>query len=297
MKIVFVGGTGRCGTTVLWKMLSGHPNIVSLPVRHRFIIDPDGILDFINSVTRDWSPFAVDRATERLDSLMRDVFTPSADRYQHLALEKYLPDGLKMYKQFMSKYIYEYEAQWIGNSRKRHKMAYIEPAPHGSRYILFRNLIEMIFDPLFAGYDKRWFVDGDTWNILYADRLLRMFPTAKLIHIIRDPRDVVSSMSHQGWCPRDPKAAAFYYTSIMDRWFDMVDFLPPHRVLTVRLEELCVNQSQESFRIRQFLGIPNKYRMDEFDLSRPNIGRWKDDGWDDAPLRILERFIVKLEYA
>ena len=54
-KPVFIGGTGRSGTTILSKVLSQHENILQL-VETRFIIDPDGIIELIPALTDNWSP-------------------------------------------------------------------------------------------------------------------------------------------------------------------------------------------------------------------------------------------------
>ena len=55
-KVIFIGGSGRSGTNILRKILSNHSKVASLPFEHRFIIDPNGIIDFYNSFTLNWSP-------------------------------------------------------------------------------------------------------------------------------------------------------------------------------------------------------------------------------------------------
>ena len=59
--MILVGGTGRCGTSILKEILATHPNAASLPFEYRFIIDPDGIIDFYASYTATWSPYIADR--------------------------------------------------------------------------------------------------------------------------------------------------------------------------------------------------------------------------------------------
>ena len=51
LKPIFIGGTGRSGTTILKKVLQQHSNIVTIPNELRIIIDPDGILDLFNALT------------------------------------------------------------------------------------------------------------------------------------------------------------------------------------------------------------------------------------------------------
>ena len=41
---IFVGGTGRSGTTILSKLLNQVDSVYTIPQEIRFITDPDGIL-------------------------------------------------------------------------------------------------------------------------------------------------------------------------------------------------------------------------------------------------------------
>ena len=56
MKTCFIGGTGRCGTSILRTVLSRHSSVATLPIEHRLTVDPDGIFDFYRSYTTGWSP-------------------------------------------------------------------------------------------------------------------------------------------------------------------------------------------------------------------------------------------------
>ena len=70
LKPIFIGGTGRSGTTILKKVLQQHSNIVTIPNELRIIIDPDGILDLFSALTERWSVNRADVAIHRFDSLI-----------------------------------------------------------------------------------------------------------------------------------------------------------------------------------------------------------------------------------
>lgn len=54
-KKIFIGGTGRSGTTILSQWLGSHSKIERLPFETRFIIDKYGLIDLYRSLTTDYS--------------------------------------------------------------------------------------------------------------------------------------------------------------------------------------------------------------------------------------------------
>ncbi|MEP5072315.1 MAG: sulfotransferase, partial [Crocinitomicaceae bacterium] len=65
MRIVFIGGTGRSGTTVLAKILSSHPNMMAFDFETRFLVDPDGLLSLFHTWNNNWSPYTASKALVR----------------------------------------------------------------------------------------------------------------------------------------------------------------------------------------------------------------------------------------
>lgn len=53
-------------------------------------------------------------------------------------------------------------------------------------------------------YDTKWYVESNGFNYIAADYAKTVFPKVKIIHIIRDPRDFVTS--YYNWVKRPTKA-------------------------------------------------------------------------------------------
>lgn len=87
----------------------------------------------------------------------------------------------------------------------------------------------------------------------HAGRIAAVLPEARLIHVLRDPRDVARSSVGMGW------AGLSYYG--VDHWiaterdWDAAAF-PPERVLTLRFEDLMADLEGELTRVCDFLGVP-----------------------------------------
>ena len=78
MKTCFIGGTGRCGTSILRTILSRHSSVATIPIEHRLMVDPDGIFDFYRSYTTGWSPYYADAKLTRLKNFLEELSSTSS---------------------------------------------------------------------------------------------------------------------------------------------------------------------------------------------------------------------------
>ncbi|SEW44510.1 Sulfotransferase family protein [Cognatiyoonia koreensis] len=86
------------------------------------------------------------------------------------------------------------------------------------------------------------------------DVLDRLFPTARYIHIYRDPRDVANSATRFGWSGNVYYGADFWLAA-EESWARKKKTLNPRRYAEVRYEDLVMNPSSELSRLCDFLGI------------------------------------------
>jgi len=52
---IFIGGTGRCGTTILNYMLRGHNDVRAHRYESMFLTDRDGLLDLLDRPRSAWA--------------------------------------------------------------------------------------------------------------------------------------------------------------------------------------------------------------------------------------------------
>lgn len=168
-----------------------------------------------------------------------------------------------------------------------------------------RELIDCAYRLEIAGTNKpRW---GDK-TPAYCDcweKIAELYTDARLIHIIRDGRDVSASLEHVGWHGRTEYERAKYWCSRVLIARECEQQLGPQRCLLVRYEDLVLNTEETLRRVCSFLEeeyTPAMMRfyedaldqVSDFDgpvhgkLNRPpkkeDVYRWRNDS---SRMRIL----------
>lgn len=68
-KSIFIGGTGRSGTSIMSKYLGTHSNIYQIPIETKFIGDKDGLIDLHASLTSNFNIVQGKVAIDRFNKL------------------------------------------------------------------------------------------------------------------------------------------------------------------------------------------------------------------------------------
>jgi hypothetical protein len=126
-------------------------------------------------------------------------------------------------------------------------------------------------------------------HALFTETLCEWYPGARILHILRDPRDVVASLRRMPWADRNVLGnARLWLSSNLAAWRSR---LRP-QYLMVRYEELVASPEQELGRVCAFVGeeyfpsmlVPNQdpntqqpwYRRAEERLTTERIGKWRE---------------------
>jgi len=301
MKTCFIGGTGRCGTSILRTILSRHSRVATLPIEHRLTVDPDGIFDFYRSYTTGWSPYYADARLTRLKNFLEELsstnpvhkifrylfrairlagFSITPKKYLDVELSHFIPNYSEHVNTLLNELVeFEYTGERLGTGSYSFNNK-IQYAPNYSKEqlkIIFQNFIHSFIQDILTHNHKDCFIEDNTWNILFSADLLDLIPNAKIISVIRDPRDVVASLSKQKWMPSNKVQSSKIYNDLIVEWIEIRRNLDKQFWIEVRLEDVVLEPESQIRKICDFIELPWEDNLLEIDLSKSNSGRWKKD--------------------
>lgn len=302
VKQIFIGGTGRSGTTILSRVLGKHRDIYRYPFETRFIIDPDGLIDLVSALSDDWSPWKGDAAVRRFEKMMWEIYPPtirgnfrriasqvipkigiSPPRYAiWISYKDIMPrkEFMKNVDEFLGKIIYrKFKGYWVGTPEYALGPRIVATKRFERKKImgLSGKLANSISSYPMKKEGKRIWLDHTPYNMLHASFLYEMFPDMRLIHVYRDPRDVISSYKTMNWGGNSALDNALWIKEILEKWEEEKKKIPKDVYYEVRMEHMIRNPEKELRKLTAFLGLQFDEKMMEIDLSKGHIGRWKRD--------------------
>ncbi|HEY7951640.1 MAG TPA: sulfotransferase [Solirubrobacteraceae bacterium] len=243
---IFVGGTGRSGTTILGRLLGRQRDYTVIPVEARFHCSPDGLpgvllgtvtaQDFARRVLQEWYHPAGSK--ERLAA-----FVERSD----------LEDAL---------------AHFIAHADE-------DPAAAG------RNLMQELFGAYARFQGRGGWVEMTPINAMHgAPHLARMFPELRFVNVIRDGRDVASSLLAVGWASNASEALGWWEERMLNGHRQLAA-LPLGSLVTVRFEQLLIDDRDGCLQaLLDFMGWEEDPAMRRFFNRRmaaeaAHVGRWR----------------------
>jgi hypothetical protein len=312
--LCLIGGSGRSGTTVLQQVFTTHPRVAGLSSEARFLTDPGGVVDFFNTMTAGWSPYGFDADVRRLETLLRtlghdrklarligrwlgqrSVRQPGAPShpaglrrrlarsalarlrppYWEVGLSASCPSYLALVDELMDRLIeFRFAGRWMGTPLRQKSQILYGPAEVGDALRMFsRRFVRCVCE----GQGATHLVEDSPQNLLAFGGIWRLLPESRLLHVHRDPRDVVASYLRQRWSPSEPEKAARFYVGIMRRWDVVRAELPEGTFKEIALETLVREPEPVLRQICEFWNLPWDEALLEFDLTHSNSGRWRTD--------------------
>ena len=143
------------------------------------------------------------------------------------------------------------------------------PAPHGvTGPDAYRLIVESPFEAYAARHGKPRWGDKTPHYVHHVDHLLRLWPGARFVVLVRDGRDVALSLKRMPFGPNNAWAAAQWWARGI-RAGARAAAEHPGAVLTVRYEDLAERPSEQVRRVCGFLGLSYSDAMLELEHVDP----------------------------
>jgi hypothetical protein len=173
--------------------------------------------------------------------------------------------------------------QGITREELEHGLEKFKAAYKVDRVSASRALFESLSRAQMTDGVKRYFGDSTPVNIMQADLINQLLPRSKFIHVIRDGRDVASSVVKEKWGPSEHFAALDWWKKRIVTGQVALSKIKTENKLELRIEDLVIHQREATFeKIKVFLDLPSSKRIDSYfeDEILPeklHAGRWKSE--------------------
>ncbi len=274
---VFIGGTGRSGTTILLNLLSRHPEFqASMPREIKYLTSRHGLIDLVFTRPMRFEETLTSRRNNlaarvlpligrsQIDSFKREIFGTWWSETGKRGTTRGLVQGIP--REILER---EFEA-FRAHYRKDRKDA-------------ARQLFESLSLAQMHDKPKRYFGDSTPVNMMQSDLIFDLLPNSKFINVIRDGRDVASSVIKEKWGPKSHHEALKWWENRIFQAHTSLSRIPKDHVLEVRIENLVVHDRKSALqRILTFLNLEpssrlEKYFADELIPERLHAERWKTE--------------------
>ena len=273
---VFIGGSGRSGTTVTLNLLQRHPQFhASLPREIKFLTSRHGLLDLVYtrpfSVEEDLHGYRYNLVTRILPLLGRnqmEYFTNnlfnrwwSEEGKAGKARGLVQSVSLEVVERAHNEFIQSFALDRASAARK-----------------FFYSLADAQIKK-----DALYFGDSTPVNMMHADQIHELLPEARFINVLRDGRDVAVSISKERWGPNDPYEALSWWAHRVHRAALALKRVNPNSVLQYRIEDLIVHEREKSYaNLLNFLKLEDsevlrEYFAEQLTAEKLHTGRWRNE--------------------
>ncbi len=272
-RVVFVGGTGRSGTHVVARMLGRHSTLANYPNEARFHTDPGGFPDVL----------AGEVTPEQFLDRLRGTW------WRGVALHRMSVKGLHRH---VAPEAFEEACERFADDYP------VDPED------ACRELFYALLAPIAEREGKPGLIEQSCDTVAQAPTLLRLFPDALFVHVVRDGRDAAASRIDQANFlarPRTMRQGLDWWEGRMRRIDAALRQVPDDRYLAISLDELIDLRRRRTFeRLRRFLGLKNEETMRgtfrrDIGGDAGNVGRWRRRGGARYRRRVDARYRAILD--
>jgi hypothetical protein len=274
---VFIGGSGRSGTTIALNLLKDHPQFhASLPREIKFLTARNGALDLING-----RPFTFEESFEgvRNNLVVRALTLLKKSEGELFRKKLFGPWWSETGKAGKPRGLVQaIDHKVLEDAYQRFILEFPKDSSAAVRKLFYSLATAQIKKP-----EVHSFGDSTPVNMMHASRLYQLFPEARFVNVIRDGRDVALSVSKEKWGPSDPFKALSWWANRVLKSARALAEIPQERRFEMRLEDLVTISREATLNAyMKFLQLPEdvavrKYFSEEVSPDRLHQGRWKSE--------------------
>jgi hypothetical protein len=298
---IFIGGTGRSGTTVLGDLLNEHSQVrTSNPTEIKFLANRGGFLDVVfgsmssNAENREkvsplhWRTYRERKARDRAarERRFQEFSSKLWEKWWQIDAPPPHGPGLQA---------------GISRDAFNSLLATFYQRMHRNTGKAARKFLDSFISSQSGHKGERYWAETTPMNISYARRLVQIYPEAKFIVMKRDPRDVIASLLKKDWGPNTPLEGVEWIEARLRADQEALASIPSNQVLTLHLEDLVSENFEVSYaKLLAFLEIEDEAGMREFHRSKmtaenASSGRWKSEIDTPEFIEAIEAMNLRLE--
>ena len=274
---VFIGGTGRSGTTILLNLLNRHPDFhASMPREIKYLTSRHGLIDI--ALTR---PFGIEENLKAKRNNLIARVLPLLGKSKLSLFEKELlgPWWSETGKKGNQRGL----VQGITREELEQALETFKSGFENDRVSASRAFFESLARAQMKDGVQKYFGDSTPVNIMQAELINKLLPGSKFIHVIRDGRDVASSVLKEKWGPNEHFAALDWWKNRIVTGQLALSRIKTENKLELRIEDLVIHQREAALeKIKVFLDLPSNKRFDSYFTQeilpeKLHAGRWKSE--------------------
>lgn len=280
---VFVGGTGRSGTTVVGDLLGNHSQIrTSTPIEIKFLTNRSGLVDVVFGYNQEIEKksgkvsilnFRTYRKRKRRE---KERFANILAEFNKFIWEKWWDiDAPPPHGRGLTSGIAKKDLENLLNKLERDLKI--------NRKWAARRFMAAFIRRQFDAGDEIYWVETTPMNIPEANKLQELFPKALFINMVRDPRDVIASLLTKKWGPTTALEGLDWIEKRLVAGHEALTAIESEKKLTIALEDLAITNRAATYKkLLDFLKISDEPAMQDFFTKSmtpdaATSGRWKDE--------------------
>lgn len=223
--VTFVGGSGRCGTTLICQLLDVHPEVAS-------IFEVHTLITFLQCLREERLP----------DAEVEGLYLEDVDH------------GLSLASEYNWRFRRE-EVLHVWLEKVKAALESGEPLQTViRRWSDYLHRLQMVRD------GSTRIIHKTPALAAYLPEIWRLWPSGRFLHMIRDPRDVIASYLAQDWGPTNTTEGIEWYCERVG--LAIAHGRGDERYLEVKMEDLVENPGDVLDRVQLWAGLaPETERM------------------------------------